>query len=316
MNNTNEDAIYWILKEKEGFRLKEKEEFGNWLQNLENNQAYKKNKIFLSACADLPKEYKSNLDDELKKPKLFFNNFKIITSIAASVIIIFFMSYTYYDHTKVIYKNQFLTTTDINTSITLPDKSLIDLDVKSKINITYYKNERLVNLSKGKAFFSVAKDKKRPFIITSGNTRVEVLGTQFEVINLDNTNTINVIEGVVRVSHIFNDKIRHILVLKQGDSLSLNSKGKVIDYSKVILKRIASWKKNLLIFDKTTLKEALEIFNRYDSTKVAILDYETSQLKVSGEFLTKDFDKFLEALPFIYPIKISKKDKIIKIEKK
>ena len=254
------------------------------------------------------------LENELikKKPVYLYT----LRTLAASVIfVLFFFSYTYYENTKVSYSHEYVSINEINKNIILPDKTIIDMDIKSKLYITYYKNKRVVKFFNGKALFTVSKDKKRPFIIHSGKTRIEVLGTKFEVINLNNLNTINVIEGSVKVSYVNNNKTKNLSILKKGDSLVLNEEGKVLKIQKINTEDIALWKENLLRFNKRTLKNALEDFSRYDDTKVIIKDYESANLRISGEFSTKELIKFYEALPFIYPVKITKEKNIINISK-
>ncbi|MFX4232133.1 FecR domain-containing protein, partial [Aliarcobacter butzleri] len=79
-----------------------------------------------------------------------------------------------------------------------------DLDKESQINISYYETKRVIDLEDGNAMFSVSKDKAKPYLIKTQNTLIEVLGTKFEVINIDNKTGINVLEGVVEVGYLSN----------------------------------------------------------------------------------------------------------------
>jgi transmembrane sensor len=84
-------------------------------------------------------------------------------------------------------------------SITLTDGSTVDLNARSKLRIEFTKNERRVELVDGQALFQVAKDKNRPFVVSSGSATVRAVGTQFDVYRKENGTTVTVLEGRVAV---------------------------------------------------------------------------------------------------------------------
>jgi len=94
-----------------------------------------------------------------------------------------------------------LYSTDIGErrSITLADGSTVDLNARSKLRIEFSSAERRVELLDGQALFQVAKDKRRPFIVHSGDATVRAVGTQFDVYRKDSGTTITVLEGRVAV---------------------------------------------------------------------------------------------------------------------
>ena len=67
-------------------------------------------------------------------------------------------------------------------NLTLPDGSSIWLNAQTTIQypVSFNKHERKIKLD-GEAYFEVAKDKKRPFIVNTKDCSVEVLGTKFNV---------------------------------------------------------------------------------------------------------------------------------------
>ena len=94
-----------------------------------------------------------------------------------------------------------LYTTDIGErrSITLADGSTVDLNARSQLRVEFSKSERRIELLDGQALFQVAKDKRRPFIVHSGDATVRAVGTQFDVYRKDSGTTITVLEGRVAV---------------------------------------------------------------------------------------------------------------------
>jgi transmembrane sensor len=84
-------------------------------------------------------------------------------------------------------------------SITLADGSTVDLNSRSRLRIEFAKKERRVELLEGQALFQVAKNKDRPFIVSSGDATVRAVGTQFDVYRRTGGTTVTVLEGRVAV---------------------------------------------------------------------------------------------------------------------
>lgn len=93
-------------------------------------------------------------------------------------------------------------TSDVPKSIKLSDGSKIYLAANSLFQYPekFEGDERNVSLLKGNAFFEVAKDKKHPFIITSGEIKTRVLGTSFHIQMSKAKCEVIVVTGKVNVS--------------------------------------------------------------------------------------------------------------------
>ena len=63
----------------------------------------------------------------------------------------------------------------------LPDGSSLLLDAASSARVQYFSARRVVTLAQGAAFFEVARDEQRPFMVEAAGVRVTVLGTRFGV---------------------------------------------------------------------------------------------------------------------------------------
>ncbi|WP_228129784.1 DUF4974 domain-containing protein [Aliarcobacter butzleri] len=71
-----------------------------------------------------------------------------------------------------------------------------------------------------------------------------------------------------------------------------------------------------ILFDKTTLKEALEEFSKYSDISVLFLSKELENYSITGEFSSTQLDIFIKTISKIYPIKIEKNEKSVRISKK
>jgi transmembrane sensor len=65
--------------------------------------------------------------------------------------------------------------------VLLPDNSIVHLNFNSTIKISFSHSVRQVELLEGEAFFKVAKNPKKPFIVKIGNNTASALGTAFIV---------------------------------------------------------------------------------------------------------------------------------------
>ncbi|WP_163411374.1 FecR family protein [Flavobacterium ajazii] len=101
---------------------------------------------------------------------------------AASILFLVGLGF-FYKPEIAIEKQLTFKTSDIPKSIKLSDGSKIYLAANSLFQYPekFLGEERKVSLLKGNAFFEVAKDKKHPFIIQSGEIKTKVLGTSFHI---------------------------------------------------------------------------------------------------------------------------------------
>ncbi|WP_323589722.1 FecR family protein [Aliarcobacter butzleri] len=318
-NEIEKKANFWLIRQKEGLTSFEQKEFELWLENKHHKKIYEENRNLINDCLSLDDDFIKELEDEVLKDiktKSYFN-FKYI---AASVAILFTIIFSGYEIKRYFIPNltqSFVSVDDKILNIVFPDNSIIDLDKKSQIKISYYDTKRVVDLEDGNAMFSVSKDKAKPFLIKTQNTLIEVLGTKFEVINFDNKTVVNVLEGVVQVSYLSNIfKTQTLAKLEKSQSLILDNEEKVYIQEIIDTNEIATWKNDLIKFNKTSLEDASSMFERYSNNKMIFEDEKSSKLKISGKFSTLHYDSFLKSIEMIYPVKIIKDGNIIRISKK
>src|SRR5262249_7480712 len=84
-------------------------------------------------------------------------------------------------------------------SAVLGDGSLVTLNTASSFEVRMIKDHRIVKLLAGEALFKVAYDSARPFDVTTGDTTVRAVGTQFDVNHRPTSTTVTVVEGRVAV---------------------------------------------------------------------------------------------------------------------
>ena len=84
--------------------------------------------------------------------------------------------------------------------VALADGSVVQVDPETRLRVNYEEHVRRVYLEHGRAFFHVAKNAERPFLVESNDTAVRAVGTAFAVEQRDNaTILVTVAEGKVAI---------------------------------------------------------------------------------------------------------------------
>jgi transmembrane sensor len=192
-------------------------------------------------------------------------------------------------------------------SVTLPDGSTVDLNSRSRMKVRYTYDTRGVELMEGQALFDVAKDPARPFIVTSGSTRVRAVGTQFDVNRKSGGTVVTVLEGRVAVHHdAAGGDARSTRARAPAPAATssaeagsaevvLNAGGQVVVTAASIretdhpdVTRAVAWRQRQLVFDSASLAEVAEEFNRYNTRQLVIRDRELDSFLISGVFSSTD----------------------------
>ena len=85
-------------------------------------------------------------------------------------------------------------------AVTLADGSVVELNTNSEISVSLTENVREIELHKGEVFFTVARDKDRPFVVDVAGATVRAVGTAFNIYRVtDQSAIVSVSEGIVRV---------------------------------------------------------------------------------------------------------------------
>jgi transmembrane sensor len=158
-----------------------------------------------------------------------YRNWDWWVKIAATFLILIFSISILFNNKKFIpLPSDAITVTKVNPAgqkltFKLPDGTIVTLNSESEINYTdgFGDNVRFVNL-KGEAYFNVAHNEEKPFIVKTGDIATEVLGTSFNVHAFpdENTMTVAVVEGKVKV--IMENEYASHIILEPREKLTIN----------------------------------------------------------------------------------------------
>ncbi|HEY4147520.1 MAG TPA: FecR domain-containing protein [Chitinophagaceae bacterium] len=223
-------------------------------------------------------------------------------------------------------KNIVSTKNGSKSKIELPDGTQVWLNVGSRIKYdgNYGKENRELTLT-GEAYFDVARDASKPFILHTGKMDVKVLGTVFNVKAYpgDATTEAALIKGSIEVS--FPGRPQEKMILKPSDKISIVNKETNIAEDTVRLRRAnskerpaivvssvqyepvssaiieTSWVNNKLIFRRKTFEELARDIERWFNVTVEIQDSSILSKKFTGTFSNESITDALYALSLSYP---------------
>ena len=204
----------------------------------------------------------------------------------------------------------YATLTGEQSSVPLPDGSVVNLNTQSRMRVKFSEEFRDVHLVEGEALFNVERDAKRPFRVITEHALIEAVHTQFNVRQDSNAVTVTVTEGVVVVSSATVGAGTDLSVDGQSgetdssQSVRLNAGqqtqvGSDITEAVVVdtkVENAIAWRQHRLIFDALPLKQVIEEFNRYNDPPAVIEDRQLESLPISGVFRSNDRDSFLQFL--------------------
>lgn len=167
---------------------------------------------------------------------------------------------------------------------------------------------------KGEAYFSVAKDPKKPFIVTTGNVLTTALGTEFNI-NARNENKPRIIltEGKIKVEDKMENGTPFILLPNQF--IEYNSKTGFSKVSEVDNLNEILWINGILKFEHTPLLQVVEELENWYGVDVEIVG-NPEGLHYSGEFKDEYLSSILTAMSFSLGLEYSQENEFVQLNLK
>jgi transmembrane sensor len=148
----------------------------------------------------------------------------------------------------------------------LPDGSIAELSTDTAISLDFTADRRRALLWKGEAFFTVAADATRPFVVECGGLSSVALGTQFSVARQQDGVRVAVVEHTVRVSA--SGQIRDVhegqTVLFSDDRISVPEQ---VDTGSQL-----SWRNGKLVFISTRFEDVVATLSKWRRGKMIVMD--------------------------------------------
>lgn len=181
--------------------------------------------------------------------------------------------------------------------IALSDGSSLYLNTSSRVSVSYSENQRYILLEQGEAYFDVAKDKSRPFVVEIPNGTVTAVGTAFNIHVHDERTDVRVTEGVVKVMEQSTGYgPLGVAIVRADQAIEVSASDKLGSARAVDNSNVAAWTEKKLIFQNTNLHEVISALNRYSTRTIKIGDPSIASRKVSGVFRLDQPQAVLEGI--------------------
>ncbi len=175
-------------------------------------------------------------------------------------------------------------------------KIWINSDSKLKYPVEFLGQSRNVDLI-GEAYFEVTHNSDKPFIVTSGTQKVEVLGTSFNISSYERDSCImtTLVEGRVKVENSLQEQ--HITHLRPNQQSILDKKTGSIKNQNVNVDEYVAWQSGWFRFNDKPISQIMVILARWYDLEVQFESENISNKHFSGGF--KRYDSFDQARKII-----------------
>jgi transmembrane sensor len=188
--------------------------------------------------------------------------------------------------------------------VRLPDGSTATLGSDTRLRMAFSRAERGLDLARGEAFFDVAHDASRPFVVHVEGYRVTAVGTRFDVRRgHDEKLRVVVTRGLVRLQSTRDPELAATM-LPAGSIATVGGGDVLVQHVPLDEARERlSWRDGYAVFHGTPLTEAIDEFNRYNVRKIVIADPSLDALRVGGNFRLDNSAAFVRLMQQVFPVR-------------
>ena len=192
-------------------------------------------------------------------------------------------------------------------SFALQDGSIVFLNTNSKVHVGWLPSERHIDLVRGEARFKVAKDARRPFIVTTATAAVRAVGTVFNVRAEPLSTQVAVLEGQVDLTEETSTAIPSLarVRLGAGERAAVSSLGIQTDTGPPI-ESVMAWTERRLVFRDQTLDVVVHEFNRYRTHPLILDDPALAASRISGVFDLNDTESLVAYLGTYESVRVAR----------
>ncbi|WP_018268088.1 FecR family protein [Methylosinus sp. LW4] len=269
-------AVDWILRQKEGpLTRKEQAALDAWLAADAAHVAAFREAEGLSAEFS-----KLNVRAPAKQPlaKRRKRPFSAAAACAAALAFIFFRG-----DLSTFFRSDYSTGAGETRRVTLADGSRVELGARSAITLHFSPASRRLDLLSGEAWFDVAPDASRPFVVEAAGGTATALGTSFNVAVDDDGAHVTVTEHRVAVASGGKE-----VVAQEGQETSFLRGSSASAPTAANVAKLTAWRRGRLIVEDEALGDVLAALGRYRHGFVYCLRREICARRVTGVYRMDD----------------------------
>ncbi len=156
-------------------------------------------------------------------------------------------------------------------------------------------DERNVELD-GEAYFEVAKNEEKPFIVNTSELDVKVHGTSFNVNAYDDNNSVTValVEGKVSLEKEYSNGSREMMVLKPNDIVRYDIGKKTLSHSTDLnMNRYTAWKDGYIVFFGDPIENVVQRLEKWYNVEIEIKDNALRKYMFTATFANESLEQVL-----------------------
>jgi len=195
----------------------------------------------------------------------------------------------------------------------LPDGSVVELKGDARVATEFSGKVRALTLLRGTAYFEVAKDPERPFVVQAGQVAVRAVGTAF-ALELSGGDELSVLvtEGRVGVHPAPEPASAALLSLDAGKAVSVPVAGGLREAPAVepvdaeAMRRRTAWRVPRLEFSSAPLRDVVAQMNPHHLRPFVLADEAVGRVRVSGVLSADKADTLAEMLEAEFPVSVER----------
>lgn len=196
-------------------------------------------------------------------------------------------------------------------SSVLPDGSSVELGANSRITTRYSPTQRAITVDAGEAYFAVAKDPSRPFVVTAGDVQVIAVGTAFNVRRASDRVVVGVEEGVVRIAD--SESRDEPVALEAGKQATYVAESRRVAVAPIEPEDAAPWRQGVLKYMHEPLSTVAADLSRYSDRQIVVTDPQLANMPFTGTVFTSRILDAVHALEDVFPLQVVERESAIEL---
>lgn len=305
-------AAEWLLEKREGFAPGRAEQFRTWCEaDPRHALAVAKTERALALLGELP-ELKQPISDRFGEEKeeaaplphrrrLWWLGAGLTAAAAALIL----GAVAWWQKAAApIAEVNFVSNADHPQQVVLDDGSFVDLNTHTTIRTQMLPHERRISLREGEAYFAVAPDPARPFIVEAAGVKVRAVGTAFNVRIGSERVEVLVLEGKVEITGpgaeaagVATEKPQLGIAERAIIPRDAHAPGLVVEQaSREEIHEAQGWHSFVTTISSRPLREIVELLNRRSSVRLVIADPELGDINLGGALPIRHPQTFIRLL--------------------
>lgn len=198
--------------------------------------------------------------------------------------------------------------------VALNDGSVAKVNTDTVLKVQFGSKQRLIDLASGEAWFKVAHNTERPFIIEAGGLMVRAVGTAFSVRRTGSGAEVLVTEGIVETWQVGNEAQKSRINAGMKATLANQSLTTKTDGPEI--ERMLAWRQGELALDGQSVEYAVAEINRYNLRKIVVDSPRLRNEPLVGYFRIDEPEKFSRAVASLIDAQVDTSGDNIRIVEK